>query len=83
MREMDYPVAPMILGIILGSILDKNLRRALVISEGDIHALRFPTHLSGSDCPYRLCHYRAYELVYQGKNALFGKFRRNGGTANG
>ncbi|MDA3958200.1 tripartite tricarboxylate transporter permease [Oceanispirochaeta sp.] len=34
MREMDYPVAPMILGIILGGILDKNLRRALVLSDG-------------------------------------------------
>lgn len=36
MREMDYPVAPMVLGIILGSILDTNLRRALVISRGDL-----------------------------------------------
>jgi putative tricarboxylic transport membrane protein len=36
MREMDYPVAPMILGIILGDILDKNFRRALVISDGNI-----------------------------------------------
>jgi putative tricarboxylic transport membrane protein len=35
MREMDYPVAPMILGIILGDILDKNFRRALVISDGN------------------------------------------------
>ncbi len=35
MREMEYPVAPMILGIILGGILDKNLRRALVISDGN------------------------------------------------
>jgi len=36
MREMDYPVAPMVLGIILGGILDTNLRRALVISRGDL-----------------------------------------------
>ena len=36
MREMDYPVAPMILGIILGDILDKNLRRALILSEGNL-----------------------------------------------
>ena len=35
MREMDYPVAPMILGIILGNILDKNLRRSLILSDGD------------------------------------------------
>ena len=36
MLEMDYPVAPMILGLILGNMLDTNLRRALVISEGEI-----------------------------------------------
>ena len=35
MREMDYPIAPMVLGIILGSILDKNLIRSLIISEGN------------------------------------------------
>lgn len=35
-REMEYPIAPLVLGIILGVILDKNLIRALVISEGDI-----------------------------------------------
>jgi len=36
MREMDYPVAPLVLGIILGDILDKNLRRALILSDGNI-----------------------------------------------
>ena len=36
MREMEYPVAPMVLGIILGDILDKNLRRALIISDGSL-----------------------------------------------
>ncbi len=35
MREMEYPVAPMVLGIILGDILDKNLRRALILSDGN------------------------------------------------
>ena len=35
MREMDYPIAPMVLGIILGNILDKNLIRSLIISEGN------------------------------------------------
>jgi putative tricarboxylic transport membrane protein len=36
LREMEYPMAPLVLGIILGDILDKNLRRALVLSNGDI-----------------------------------------------
>ena len=36
LREMEYPMAPLVLGIILGDILDKNLRRALILSNGDI-----------------------------------------------
>lgn len=36
LREMKYPMAPLVLGIILGDLLDKNLRRALVLSDGDI-----------------------------------------------
>lgn len=36
MREMKYPLAPLVLGIILGDILDKNLRRGLVLSDGDV-----------------------------------------------
>jgi len=34
LREMEYPMAPLVLGIILGDILDKNLRRALILSNG-------------------------------------------------
>jgi len=36
LREMKYPMAPLVLGIILGDILDKSLRRGLVLSDGDI-----------------------------------------------
>ncbi len=36
LREMDYPMAPLVLGIILGDILDKNLRRSLILSNGSI-----------------------------------------------
>jgi putative tricarboxylic transport membrane protein len=36
LREMKYPMAPLILGIVLGDILDKNLRRGLVLSDGDL-----------------------------------------------
>jgi putative tricarboxylic transport membrane protein len=36
MREMKYPMAPLVLGVILGDILDKNLRRALTLSDGDL-----------------------------------------------
>jgi putative tricarboxylic transport membrane protein len=36
LREMKYPMAPMVLGIILGDILDKNLRRGLILSDGNL-----------------------------------------------
>jgi putative tricarboxylic transport membrane protein len=36
LRQMKYPMAPLVLGIILGDILDKNLRRGLVLTDGDL-----------------------------------------------
>ena len=33
-RILDYPLAPMLLGFILGSMLEDNLRRALLIWDG-------------------------------------------------
>lgn len=36
LRRMDYPMAPLVLGIILGSLLDKSLRRGLTLSNGDL-----------------------------------------------
>jgi putative tricarboxylic transport membrane protein len=36
LRRLNYPMAPLVLGIILGSLLDKNLRRGLIISDGDL-----------------------------------------------
>ncbi|MDF1525010.1 MAG: tripartite tricarboxylate transporter permease [bacterium] len=35
MRKMDYPLAPVILGLVLGEMMEKNLRRALSISGGE------------------------------------------------
>ena len=36
LRELKYPMAPLILGIVLGDILDKSLRRGLVLTDGDL-----------------------------------------------
>lgn len=36
LREMRFPMAPLVLGVILGELLDKNLRRALTLSDGDL-----------------------------------------------
>jgi putative tricarboxylic transport membrane protein len=35
MRRFDFPVAPCIIGLILGPLAEQNLRRALSISQGD------------------------------------------------
>jgi putative tricarboxylic transport membrane protein len=36
LRQHGYPMAPLVLGIVLGDLLEKNLRRALVLSDGDL-----------------------------------------------
>lgn len=34
--RMHYPIAPLVIGVILGPMADENLRRALMISRGDL-----------------------------------------------
>ena len=36
LRHFGYPMAPLVLGIVLGDLLEKNLRRGLVLSDGDL-----------------------------------------------
>jgi putative tricarboxylic transport membrane protein len=35
MRRFDYPVAPAVIGLILGPLAEQQMRRALAISQGD------------------------------------------------
>ena len=35
LRKLDIPLVPVILGILLGNLMEENLRRALTISDGD------------------------------------------------
>jgi putative tricarboxylic transport membrane protein len=39
MRRLGFPLAPMVLGIVLGSLLDEFLRNALIISGGSLMSL--------------------------------------------
>ena len=39
LRKLDLPMAPLILGFVLGDMMEQNLRRALAISNGDPHVL--------------------------------------------
>lgn len=36
MIEMGYPIAPLVIGVILGPMADENLRRALMVSQGSL-----------------------------------------------
>ncbi len=43
LMKMDFPLPPMILGVILGEMAEQNLRTALLISRGDwLHLLASP-----------------------------------------
>jgi len=39
LRKLDFPMAPMILGFVLGDMMEQNLRRALAISDGHLGIL--------------------------------------------
>jgi putative tricarboxylic transport membrane protein len=39
LRVMNFPIAPFILGFVLGDMMEQNLRRALSISNGEVGVL--------------------------------------------
>lgn len=39
LRKMDVPMAPMVLGVVLGNLMEQNLRRALSITNGELGIL--------------------------------------------
>ena len=39
LRKQGVPMAPLILGFVLGDLMEQNLRRALSITNGDVHIL--------------------------------------------
>ena len=36
LRQLNFPMAPLVLGIVLGDLMEKNLRRGLVLIDGDL-----------------------------------------------
>ncbi|MEP3275967.1 MAG: tripartite tricarboxylate transporter permease [Stappiaceae bacterium] len=36
--EMEYPIAPLVIGVILGSLFDETFRRTLLVADGDLLA---------------------------------------------
>jgi putative tricarboxylic transport membrane protein len=45
LRKMDFPMAPLILGFVLGELMEQNLRRALSITNGELGIL-FESNIS-------------------------------------
>ncbi|MCY1187566.1 hypothetical protein D9M73_285630 [compost metagenome] len=39
LRKLDFPLSPLLLGFILGGLMEQNLRRALSISNGGLDIL--------------------------------------------
>ena len=39
LRKLDFPLSPILLGFILGGLMEQNLRRALSISNGELEIL--------------------------------------------
>ena len=39
MRKLDYPTAPLVLGLVLGGAMERALRQALMMSEGSLSIL--------------------------------------------
>jgi putative tricarboxylic transport membrane protein len=54
LRKLGYPVAPFVLGLVLGDIVDKSLRRGLVLSDGSL-APFFTRPISAVICAIVLC----------------------------
>lgn len=42
MRKLDFPTAPLVLGLVLGDSMEKSLRQALMMSQGDVAILFRP-----------------------------------------
>jgi putative tricarboxylic transport membrane protein len=42
MRKLDYPTAPLVLGLVLGDLMEKALRQSLMMSQGSLSILFRP-----------------------------------------
>ena len=80
LRQLGYQMPPLVLGLVLGDILDKSLRRGLVLTDGDL--MPFFTRpisavLTGIVALMLLSQFQAFnDAVGRGKRALLGAFGR-------
>lgn len=80
LRELKFPMAPLILGLVLGELLEQNLTRGLVISSGDVTPF-FTRPVSGVLAAITIFAILwsippAQRKIKAGLGALFGRRRR-------
>ncbi len=83
LREMKYPMAPLVLGIVLGDILDKNLRRGMVLTDGDLTPFFTRPICSVLAFITIVTVLLSFSPVRRGIGKVLGAFKRNGGNGNG
>lgn len=69
MRKLDFPLAPVLLGLVPGYLTEINLRRAMTISDGDV------TYLFSSPIAIVLWVLAAVSLLFP---VLIERFRKRG-----
>jgi putative tricarboxylic transport membrane protein len=73
LRRMNYPLAPLVLGIILGDLLDKNLRRGLTLSDGSLEPFFFRPISAGLAAACVLTVMLSVPAVRRGLGAVLGR----------
>jgi putative tricarboxylic transport membrane protein len=73
LRRMNYPLAPLVLGIILGDLLDKNLRRGLTLSDGSLEPFFFRPISAGLAAACLLTVLLSVPAVRRGLGAALGR----------
>ena len=63
MRRFDFPVAPVVVGLILGPLAEQQFRRALAISQGDPTRVRHAADLGRAARARRGARRRALDLA--------------------
>jgi TctA family transporter len=68
LTEMGYPIAPLVIGVILGPMADENLRRALMVSQGSFMPVFTAAGIADSVYHHRLDHRQPVPVVPQYKD---------------
>ena len=54
-KKLDYPLAPLVLALVLGDLAENALRQSLIMSQGSLLIFFDAAHLRPSSPPWRSC----------------------------